>query len=91
MPKSATVSTFALRWMTEWVHQRRNPKCVKTAQQRLRDHIEPVIGHIELCRLTYATYGLCAFGSTVPWSLGPSITRCPMSAACCATPSMRAS
>ncbi len=54
LPKAATVSTFALRWMEEWVRQRRNPKCVKTAQQRLRDHIEPVIGQIELCRLTYA-------------------------------------
>lgn len=54
MPKAETVSSFARRWMEEWIRQRRNGKGVKTTAQRLRDHIEPVIGDIELRRLTYA-------------------------------------
>ena len=54
MPKAATVSEFAGRWMTEWVKQRRNEKGVKLTEQRWKQHIEPVIGGIDLVALTYA-------------------------------------
>ena len=40
--------------MDEWILQRRNRKGVNNTKQRLRDHIEPAIGDIELRRLTYA-------------------------------------
>lgn len=54
LPKAETVSTFSKRWMKEWVQQRRNPKGVKLTEQRLEHHILPVIGSMELPRLTYA-------------------------------------
>ncbi|MDZ4803385.1 MAG: tyrosine-type recombinase/integrase [Candidatus Eisenbacteria bacterium] len=53
-PRTETVSTFSTRWMKEWVHQRRNPKGVKLTERRLEQHILPVIGAVELARLTYA-------------------------------------
>lgn len=53
MPKATTVSEFATRWMVEWVEQRRNPKGVKLTRQRWTQHIEPVIGGIDLVSLTY--------------------------------------
>lgn len=54
MPKPVTVSEFAVRWMNEWVKQRRNPKGVKLTEQRWMQHIEPAIGSRELAGLTYA-------------------------------------
>ena len=72
-PKAETVSTFAPRWFEEWIRQQRNAKGVKLTEQRLRDHIEPTIGSIELAKLTYAD--LRGLRARLDGSLSPRTVR----------------
>jgi integrase/recombinase XerD len=46
-PADQTLATFSNRWITEYVAQRRNPKGVELARQRLRDYVLPVLGSLE--------------------------------------------
>ncbi len=47
-----TVREAAKRWLSTYIATARNPKGQALAQVRIRKHLEPVIGHLLLSRLT---------------------------------------
>ena len=47
-----TVRSFSAKWLSEYIRNKRNEKGQTLAAQRMRDHVLPTIGNVELAQVT---------------------------------------